>query len=112
MNIKLLIAEANPNILKCTGLVFRAKIDHYLDKRETYVNSVKMILLKRKSCKCDGCYGLLECYHISCSEDIWPILPKDIVNDQLYTLRIINEHTDWESGYVDDYDLEFVRIPV
>jgi hypothetical protein len=94
----------------CSGLIFKAEVQSFMDKRHTYVNTYKIVLLRRKSCKCINCQILYDCYLESCSNECWPILPDNITNGLLYTLNIINEHKDWETGNVDDYDFTFVEL--
>lgn len=66
-------------------------------------------LLKRKSCKgCDQCGYLRDDLHERmCDEGI--ILPE-IEHDALYTIKVTNVSHDYESGFVDDWDLEAVKI--
>ena len=102
--------QLNDEQLNCTGLVFKAKVEHYLDKNDTYVNTHKMVLMRRKSCKCNMCYMLYDGYIQMCQEQIWPILPDNMQHEELYTLKVINEKTDWESGCVEDFDFTFTKI--
>lgn len=97
---------------ECTGLVFKANVQTFLDNRNNLVNTNKMVLLKRSSCKCVDCLILYDCYLEACLAECWPIVPMDIINGGLYSLSIINEHTDWESGIVDEFDLIFVELSV
>ena len=96
--------------VKCTGLVFKAKVENYLDSRDNYVSTNKMVLAKRLSCNCDKCNILYDCYIQSCKEGMWPILPTDMGHKRLYNLLMVNEHVDPYTGYVDDYDFTFVEI--
>ena len=105
-----LFTSLKQEAIKCTGLVFKAKIENYLDRRDTYVSTNKMVLAKRLSCHCDKCNILYDCYIQSCSEGMWPISPTNIKHDQLYSLKMINEYVDRETGYVDDYDFTFIEI--
>ena len=38
------------------------------------------------------------------------ISPIEIKNSGLYSFRTTNFHKDWETGYIDDYDLEFFEV--
>ena len=90
--------------------MFKAEVQEYLAKRNKYVLTYKMGLLSRKSCICQDCQIMYDCYLESCSNNCWPMLPKDIANGKLYGLAIVNQHIDWETGHVDDYDMEFVEL--
>lgn len=93
----------------CTGLVFRAHANHYIDYGGSYVFKQGLKLLKRKSCKCQKCQVLLDTFQESVSNCIFPILPI-LVDGNLYGLRVINESRDWETGIIDDYDLEYYSL--
>jgi len=98
---------------KCKGLIFRAHVNGFVNMRGQYIYKESMTLLKRQSCP--GCEDgpcdrylwddLLE----DVSGGTFPII-KDIVNDALYKLIIVNKSIDWETGTVDEYDLEFRKI--
>jgi hypothetical protein len=92
----------------CTGLVFRGFNSMFfsggkLERREG------IRLLKRESCNgCEKCGWMLEnLSQDDCSETI--IMPT-IDDGKVYTVKITNESRDWETGYVDDYDLEVVLL--
>jgi len=63
-------------------------------------------MLKKKSCPgCEKCGFLLE--DLSQNESV--IIPE-IEHDELYTVVVTNISKDWETGYVDDWDLEVVLL--
>ncbi len=94
----------------CTGLVFRACVSEFLDKRNSYVKTVRFTPLIRSSCRCLKCSSLFDVYIDTIREGLFPIIPDEVVDQALYSLRLINESRDFETGYVDDYDLEFFNL--
>lgn len=42
-----------------------------------------------------------DCEHI--------ILPDEIIEGKVYTIRYINKTVDWETGYLDGYDIEIIE---
>jgi hypothetical protein len=43
------------------------------------------------------------------AEDVWMrTVNTDICQDGIYTFTTCNEHKDWETGYIDDYDYRLV----
>jgi hypothetical protein len=72
--------------------------------------------MKRMSCAgCSHCGALLEDLQERLSlygDDKFVYAPvvQDAENGALYTLAVANESRDWETGIVDDWDLEFVKI--
>ena len=93
----------------CTGLIFKARVNHFLNKRGDYNFNIKMELQTRKSCKCNKCFMLLYSYNEYCSFSN-PLLPINIKNNNLYSLKIVNESRDYETGIIDDYDFTFFEI--
>jgi hypothetical protein len=43
---------------------------------------------------------------MACGNVIFP----EIENEKLYSVRMVNISRDWESGFVDDYDLEIYLL--
>lgn len=69
-----------------------------------------MKLLKRKSCKgCEKCGAIQEALVDDVST--WPdkFRIKDPIDGAMYKLEITNVSHCWETGYADDYDVEFTR---
>lgn len=98
----------NPKAENCTGLVFKAVENHFIDSRGDYCCKTTMRLMRRKSCKCDKCYGLLDYYSECASEGYYPEMCT-LVNGHFYTLGT-RVQRDWESGLVDQVDLYFCEI--
>lgn len=105
LDLSLLKLERPP----CSGLIFRYTESTWIDSSGSLNTRARYSLLKRASCTC--CRHLIddlrEMIHPRSSSIIYPERPE--VNG-LYRLRVVNESTDWESGIVDDWDLEFSRI--
>lgn len=92
----------------CIGLFFRAKKNYYLNSRDEYVYQERMTPLKRMSCKgCSQCGYLKDELNEQCCMDEPPIV-DDLQHGAVYQLKVTNIQTDWESGYADDWDIEFV----
>ncbi len=97
--------------MPCVGLVYRGRINNFYHKG-TLVHQTKMVKLKRQSCRgCEQCSFLEEDLNefLSSSTNKPAILPEEVIDGKLYTLQVTNISRDYESGFVDDYDLEFVR---
>lgn len=95
--------------MECKGLIFRGKKTSYLHN-DKYVRQESMSLLKRKSCKgCEKCGWMLEHLNEFLGNSIDPII-SEIEDGNLYKLRTINEGRDWETGYIDEYDFEFMAF--
>lgn len=93
---------------ECKWLTFRGYSNLYFDPK-TY--SVKMKhelrLLKRRSCPgCKHCNWIYD----DLRETLDNVILPDIIDGELYTIQYVNEHKDWETGIVDDYNLEFIHI--
>ena len=105
------IQKSKPVESLCEGMVFRCKVRRFLTKTKEYTEQVWMTPLKRKSCPgCAKCGYFADYLDEFCDPlyDNNPILPTDPQDKGLYTLAIVNESKDWESGLVDDFDLEFL----
>ena len=97
--------------MACKGRIYRGRINAYVSNGK-YVYQESMSFLKRESCKgCDKC-NFLEDYLHEFACDIDGNLPiiKNIKDQALYKLKIVNMSRDWETGYVDEFDLEFVEL--
>lgn len=95
--------------IPCTGLTYRARVNNYYHNGSV-VYQTKMAKLKRQSCPgCEQC-GYLEdnlFEFISNKSNI--LFPEEVVDGKLYTLQVTNISHDRESGFADDWDLEFVE---
>ena len=93
----------------CTGLVFKGSSQVYMTNgRITYKQSVR--LMKRMSCDCDTCLYMLDSINEDIACDHPPIFPKQIKDGKFYSVRVINESRDWETGIIDDWDTEIFEI--
>ncbi|MFA5355284.1 MAG: hypothetical protein WC302_00900 [Candidatus Paceibacterota bacterium] len=91
----------------CQGIFFRGSVSkYYSGLKIAYHQELK--LLKRKSCSgCPECAWIWDDLAMSMDNFIWP---KVIKHGALYSIRITNKHRDWESGIVDDYDIEILEV--
>lgn len=90
----------------CKGMFFKAEVTQYRTVRGIAFTT-KINKMKSLSCKgCEHC-GPLEDIIYEFIDNESPILGLDKVeNGKLYTFNLCNMYRDWESGYVEDYDLE------
>lgn len=94
----------------CKGVIYRASVSNYYKDGNIGFNT-KLRKLKRKSCKGCGNCGWLE-------DDLQEFLYNEggligvdkLEQGKLYTVIVVNESRDYESGHVDDYDLEFKEV--
>lgn len=95
----------------CKGLIYRARINNYSSNG---IIGIKTTFSKLKKKSCPGCQvcawiedQLSEQLDYGCV-----IIPRSLkVKDQsLYELKITNMDTDYETGYADSWDLEFIYI--
>lgn len=97
------------NKKECKGVVFRAEVSSYRTSKKGIGMTLKLNPLKRKSCPgCDQCGWIDDLFLDFTAEDI--IGFTEIEDKGLYTIGVINEHRDWESGLIDDFDLMVVRL--
>ena len=96
---------------ECKGLIFRYSRDVWIgsDNDVNFRDRFRW----NKTLSCDGCDKCLWMW-----DDLQEFMGDyskgegvmfDGVQDKLYQLMVTNISTDWESGHVDDSDLEFVK---
>ena len=101
--------DSRPKVETCKGLFFRGYKNLYHQGSEVHLKQ-GFRLLKTKSCK-----GCPKCDHFSgemadsldCNS---VIIPKEIKHGGLYSIRVTNIETDWETNCVDAYDFEFYEV--
>ena len=97
--------------LECKGLIYRIKINAFLNKHNDYIYKESMIFQKRKSCKgCEYCIPILDEFKETLPVNFPMIKNIKNKNGKLYKLMITNISKDWETGFVDDYDIEFKEL--
>ena len=57
---------------------------------------------------CDKCWSMMDMLQEEAAERR-VIMPVSPVNGALYIAEVVNVSRDWETGYVDDWDIEFVE---
>lgn len=122
--LKLLKLEVEKNKEACNGKFYKAKFNPFINRKGEYVYQIRMIPIKKMSCPgCDSCWFLdedlnerLGCFEYDKHKSKSPFHSGHIPNmehlrhDHIYELKATNLSKDWETGYVDDWDLEFVEI--
>ena len=95
--------------MSCIGKVYRADVYNRVTA-STVECSIKLRLRKKLSCPgCERCGWI---------DESLGAIDKPIINieeaqhGRLYCIRACNESTDWETGIIDDYDLEIVEYEV
>ena len=93
----------------CKGLIFKAEVTQYRTNRG-FAFTTKINKMKSMSCKgCEKCGSLEDIIYEFISNDSPIIGFYKVENGKLYTFNICNMYRDWETGYVEDYDLEIVE---
>lgn len=91
----------------CNGLIFRVRKSWFRNNSGEYEYRIKFTPLLRKSCPgCPKCGAIYDAANEMPESILFPLEPKD---KSMYQLCITNVHTDWETGYTDDFDVEFVE---
>jgi len=95
---------------ECKGKIFRYSKNEFFSYDIKYSRQDNFTLLKRDSCKgCKYCDNILSDLRETSSEQ-GAIIPDDIKNGDKCRLVYTNMETDWETGYVDNWDLEFRKV--
>lgn len=107
--------EREKDAEECKGIFFRGITNNYFDYATgKLVWKEELRLLKRMSCKgCSKCDWLFDDIreHAECGCSI--ILPKNgIEHGKTYRIVVSNITKDYETGYVDDWDLVVVEVEV
>lgn len=91
----------------CKGLIYRCKVNHFKNSKGHVIFSSRFIPMKKLSCPgCHKCGALIESLDECIANDTLPITTTE-KNNQLYSLEMSDISYDWETGYIDDWDLEF-----
>lgn len=92
----------------CKGLFFRGY-------NETFMHNQNIIMkqglnfLKRMSCSgCEKCGWIWEVMNDQLDSKC--VIIPEIERGALYSVRIVNESKDWETGYVDSFDFQFFKV--
>lgn len=90
----------------CEGLIFKAEVTQYRTRRG-FAFTTKFNKMKVLSCKgCEKC-GPLEDLIYEFIDNESPIIGVETVQTgKLYTFSLCNMYRDYESGYVEDFDIE------
>lgn len=92
----------------CKGRIYKLVKNAFVSNRGDVVFKNTFVLQKRKSCPgCELCQWINDDI---ANAGVESIVCKTFKEGALYRLEMTNMSKDWETGYVDDYDLEFVEI--
>jgi hypothetical protein len=86
-------------------LVVRLKRSTWHDSNGMY-QKISIMRLKRKSNRFD--FLNEECNMIGANETFPRIINLNECKDGIYQIVICNEHRDWETGIIDDYDFQLI----
>ena len=94
----------------CKGKFFRASVNGFMSADGTYTYQERMKPLKRMSCSgCADCDWIEDDLKEFINNEMFPAVEGGIENGAIYTLAVTEISRDWESGVVDDYELQFVK---
>lgn len=96
----------------CKGKIYRCRINAYISPTTgQYVRTERMVPMKRLSCPgCEKC-GYLDEYmseDLHCAGEL--AVEPDLEHGALYEFKITRQYRDWETGYVDDFEMAFVKV--
>ena len=93
----------------CVGVYFRGS-GYEGWNGNTYTNIVRLKLLKRMSCPgCEECGWVYD--QLREVGPDWPLLGVEKIEDgKVYTIGVCNMCTDWETGTIDQCDLEVIEV--
>ena len=94
----------------CGGLFYRADVSQYSTDKG-FSLKINLNKLKRKSCEGCGECGFIEddLQERLCNE-VLPINMETVEHGKIYRLITTNWSIDWETGIVDDWDLELIEV--
>jgi hypothetical protein len=90
----------------CKGKIYRVREANFIRKNGSIVSQREYVPMKRLSCP--GC-SLCDYLESDLRENDYQVIDGGLDGD-LVELRVTNISTDWETGYVDGYDLEFAKV--
>ena len=97
----------------CQGVFFRGYSSTFWQRDNKIGRHEGLRFLVRKSCK-GGHEGLCRLNlfdNMDCEIDCGSLrLPDAIEHGGLYEMVVTNVTRDWESGHIDGYDIEFIKV--
>lgn len=106
-----IVGKAVPKSKPCKGLVFRCELTSWVGGKGDVNFRERYHLVKSKSCPgCDQCGPIEEdLREFTVNNTAYPDILHGGEHGKLYTVRATNMSHDWETGILDDWDLEFVE---
>ena len=107
--VELIESDKREEPKECKGLIFRCETTMWRGSDGSVNFKERYCQLARKSCPgCQQCDWLME----DLDQRLYDFLFADTIsrggsNGALYKLEVTNMSTDWETGFVDDYDVGF-----
>lgn len=99
----------------CTGLpIFKCVSSFYTRNNNEIVETKRLLYRSRLSCHCEKCERLKGMiFEDICEREDLNIVNWDwLLNGHYYSLGMVNQTTDWETGYLDDWDWKAVERDV
>ena len=99
----------------CTGVpIFKCVSSCYTRNNNEIVETRRLLYRSRLSCHCSRCSSLKDMIFedISNLGELNIINWDKMINGHYYSITTVNETTDWESGYADDWDWKLVEQDV
>jgi hypothetical protein len=102
--------EKKKEVEVCKGLVFRGYTSTWTSYVQGKIETKQGVrLLKKKSCPgCNQCSWLLDAVDDIIYSD--GLIMPTIEHGALYSIIVVNESRDFESGICDGFDLEIIKI--
>jgi hypothetical protein len=92
----------------CIGLTFKGHVTVF-SKQGRVERRESLNIMRRLSCKgCPKCGWIRD--ELQETINMNKLIMPPIEEGMLYTIQMVNVSTDWESGYVDDYDMEVIPL--
>jgi hypothetical protein len=106
-----IIEKEDDNKPTCKGIIYKCKINNFINRKGHYIEKISMIPMKTLSCKgCVTCGWIEETMDdvIACDGNIQFVDKPE--HNELYELKVTDTFTDWETGMVDEFYIGFVKI--
>lgn len=94
---------------KCKGLIYRYREKHFRAKNGHIVWEQRVYPLKKMSCPgCPECEWMKD----SIPDTLWAtgLSVREPKDGGVYKLTVTHTSTDYETGHIDDWDLEFLPV--
>ena len=106
------LRKPEPPKEECKGLIFRCEITSWVGSDNDVNFKERYRFIKSASCPgCEQCGFLWDDLHERTCDPIYQTILRNGDHGKLYELKVTGVSHDWETGIVDDWDIEFVKLP-